>query len=141
MTPNTEFTHDVFISYRRVEPDLSWVREHLLPALKACGLKPFIDEVDFILGEPLVKELERGVTCCRYTLAVMTPAYQQSAWVEMESLMAQHLGIEQSTRRLIAVMREPCDPPLRIRFSLWLDMTNDSQFDAQIARLCTSLKT
>jgi hypothetical protein len=54
--------------------------------------------------------------------------------------MAQHLGIERAEHRLLAVMREPCDPPLLMRIGIWLDMKDDETFDAGIARLCAVLK-
>ena len=56
----------------------------------------------------------------------------------LETLMAQHLGLELAEKRLLAVMREPCDPPLRMRIAIWLDMTDDTTFSTDIARLCAA---
>ena len=33
------FEYDVFISYRWAEPDQTWVRQSLAPALQAAGLR------------------------------------------------------------------------------------------------------
>ena len=135
-----EFVYDAFISYRHREPDQSWVRNTLLPALEAAGLTICIDVRDFRLGGVLLKEMERAVIQSRYTLAVLSEAYLQSSFTEIENLMAQHLGLENKQRRLIALMREACDPSLLQQMRLWLDMTDDSQFETNLARLIAQLK-
>ncbi len=131
--------YDVFLSYRGVEPDRSWVRKKLEPALGAAGLQTFIDHRDFRLGEPLVLEMERAVEQSRYTLAVLTPAYEESSFTEIENVMADHLGLETKERRLLAVMREPTRPRLGLRTRLWLDMTDDDEFEVSLQRLVHEL--
>src|SRR4051794_36277414 len=120
MTPRPDtapppLTHDVFVSYRRQEPDRSWVLRRLVPALRADGLRVLLDEEDFRLGEPLTLAMTRGVETSRYTVAVLTEAYLKSTYTELESLMAEHLGLEQAQARLIGVMREHVEPRLSMR--------------------------
>ena len=136
----TDFHYDVFISYRQRDPDKTWVHQTLLPALEKTGVRVFIDLRDFRLGAPLVLEMTRAVESSRYTLAVLTPAYLESNFTELENVLAEHLGLEKSERRLLAVMREPCKPRLGMRARLWLDMTDDGQFDANLQRLTATLK-
>lgn len=131
--------YDVFLSYRSEEPDRSWVRKVLRPALEAAGLRAFIDHRDFRLGEPLVLEIARAVEQSRYTLSVLTPRYLESNFTELESVLAEHLGLEASQRRLLAVMRESARPRLGMRARLWLDMTDDSEFEETIQRLVYEL--
>lgn len=135
----TDFRYDVFISYRQRDPDKTWVHQTLLAALEKNGLHVFIDIRDFRLGAPLVLEMARAVESSRYTLAVLTPAYLESNFTELENVLAEHLGLEKSERRLLAIMRESCKPRLGMRARLWLDMTNDQQFDANIQRLVAEL--
>jgi hypothetical protein len=132
--------YDVFISYRQKEPDRSWVRRTLLPRLEADGLKVCIDFRDFHLGAPIIKEMQRAVLESRYSLAVLTPEYLASNFTDFENVLAQHLGLEKGQRRLLAVMREPCDPELRIAARLWLDMTDDGEFETAVARLVGELR-
>jgi hypothetical protein len=134
------FRYDVFLSYRQRDPDKTWVQKKLLPGLEATGLRGCIDVRDFRLGAPLVAEMARAVETSRYTLMVLTPAYLTSNFTEFENLLAEHLGLEQHERRLLAVMREQCAPPLRMRFRLWLDMSDDAQFDIALARLAHELR-
>ena len=138
--PSTDFAYDVFVSYRHTEPDLSWVRKKLVPCLEAEGLRPFVDYKHFKLGAPLVLEMARGVESCRYTLAVLSPKYLESNFTELENVLAEHLGLENSERRLIAVMIESCKPRLGMRARLWLSMLNDAEFDANIATLVNALR-
>jgi hypothetical protein len=134
------FAYDVFISYRHQEPELSWVRKTLLPRLRAEGLNVCIDHDCFRLGAPLVLEMARAVEQSRYTLAVLSPAYLRSNFAELEGVLAEHLGLEQGQRRLLMIVREPCTPRLGMRARLWLDMTDDAEFESGIARLADELR-
>lgn len=128
------------MSYRQQEPDKTWVRKILLPGLEAEGLRACIDYRDFRLGAPLINEVQRAVESSRYTLAILSPAYLTSNFTELENVLAEHLGLEKSQRRLLCVMREPCTPRLGIRARLWLDMSDDSEFDTHLARLAYELR-
>ena len=138
--PSNDFAYDVFVSYRQREPDLSWVRKKLVPRLEAEGLRPFVDYKHFKLGAPLVLEMARGVESSRYTLAVLSPQYLESNFTELENVLAEHLGLENSERRLIAVMIESCKARLGMRARLWLNMMNDAEFDANIDALVNALR-
>ncbi len=138
--PSNDFPFDVFISYRQREPDLSWVRKKLAPRLEAEGLRVFVDYKDFKLGAPLVLEMARGVESSRYTLAVLSPAYLESNFTELENVLAEHLGLENSERRLIAAMIDRCKPRLGMRARLWLGMMSDAEFDSNIDSLVHALR-
>jgi TIR domain len=131
---------DVFVSYRHQDPDGPWVREVLVERLRAAGLRVLLDVDGFRLGMPLVLEMARGVEQSRSTLAVLSPAYLASNFTELESVLAEHLGLELSQRRLVAVLREPCRPRLGIRARLWLDMTTDEEVARNLPRLVAELR-
>jgi hypothetical protein len=132
--------YDVFISYRQQDPDGAWVRGVLVERLRAAGLRVFIDYESFRPGAPLVLEMARGVEQSRYTLAVLSPAYLESNFTELESVLAEHLGLELSQRRLLMVRRAPCEPRLGLRARLWLDMTNDEEVSRNLPRLVAALR-
>jgi hypothetical protein len=138
--PADRYAYDVFLSYRAQEPDRSWVRKTLRPTLEAGGLRVCIDHRDFRMGEPLLLELERAVEQSRYTLAVLTPGYLESGFAELESVLAQHLGLEAGQRRLLTVIRASCRPRLGMRAQLALDMTDDDEFAENLARLSYELR-
>jgi hypothetical protein len=135
-----DVAYDVFVSYRQQDPDGSWVRAVLVQRLRTAGLRVFIDYESFRLGAPLVLEMARGVEQSRYTLAVLSPAYLQSNFTELESVLAEHLGLEMSQRRLLVVRRVPCRPRLGLRARLWLDMTNEEEVDRNLPRLIMALR-
>lgn len=140
MPTTSKFIYDAFISYRQQEPDKTWVHETLVPRLKKEGLCIFIDYQNFRLGAPLVEEIERAVEQSRYTLAILSPAYLESNFTDLENVLAQHLGLEKSQRRLIPIMRQACKPRLGIAARLWLDMTNDREFESNVTRLIFELQ-
>ena len=80
------------------------------------------------------------MTESRYTIAVLTPEYLTSNFTEFENIIAQYLGLEQSQRRFIGLLRKPCTPRLGIRALYYLDMSDDSEFDLGIARLAAQLR-
>jgi hypothetical protein len=134
------FTYDAFISYRQQEPEKSWVRNVLVPNLESEDLKIFVDHRDFRLGANLITEMTNGVEKSRYTIAVLTPSYLKSGFTEFESILAEHLSLEKSQRRLIVIMREKCKPRLSMRAKLWLDMSNDAEFLVTFPKLVSQLK-
>lgn len=142
MSPTTPY--DFFISYRHKDPDKTWVRKTLVPALEAKGLRALIDYRDFRLGAPLVTEMARAVEESRFTVAVITSLYIQSNFTELENVMAKQLGLEKSQIRLIGVLRDKDldinQVRLDIRASLMLDMTDDDEFEVLVERLAGALK-
>src|SRR5215216_6073242 len=135
-----EFTYDTFVSYRHQEPDKTWVRRTFIPALEAAGLRVCVDHRDFRLGAPLVMEMARAVEQSRTTVAVLSPAYLEGRFAELENVLAEHLGLEERTVRLIYVVREPCEPPLRMRARLRLDLTTEEEIADGVPRLIAELR-
>ena len=79
----------------------------------------------------------------------MKPAHQMStcdnscACIQSRldlSLLAEHLGLERSQRRLLAVLRKDCTPRLGMRARLWLDVTDNDAFETNIAGLVYELR-
>jgi hypothetical protein len=55
-------------------------------------------------------------------------------------VIAQQLGLEQTQRRFLGLLREPCTPRLGIRALYYLDMSDDDEFNLGIARLTAQLR-
>jgi hypothetical protein len=131
---------DAFVSYSHEEPDRTWVRERLVPALDLHQVAVFADYRHFRLGQPIITEIERAVDQSRFTLAVLSPPYLRSTFAQLESVLAEHVGLEEGSRRLIGILRRQCHPRLSIRARLWLDMTIDDQFESRIERLVREIR-
>jgi hypothetical protein len=90
--PIDTIAYDAFVSYRHQEPDKTWVRRFFVPALETAGLSVCVDHRDFQLGAPLVTEMARAVEQSRTTVAVLTPAYLDGRFTELENVLAEHVG-------------------------------------------------
>ncbi|ESA37115.1 tir domain-containing protein [Leptolyngbya sp. Heron Island J] len=129
----------VFISYQATGEDKQWVRKLLLPHLESAGLKVCLD-TRFPLGVPIITSMERAVQQSQYTVVVLSPNYLESDFSDFESLLSQHLGLEQSKSRLILLKREHCEPRLGLRMLMMLDMTDEDEFETNINRLVHQLR-
>ena len=137
MSQALEFEYDVFISYS--SHDKEWVRNDLLNRIEGAGFRAFIDFRDFARGAPSIKEMERGVVRCRKTLLILTPAYVESAWCELETIMLQTLSPANQDLRLIPVLKSRCSKPLRIGALTHIDFTENADLDLAWTQLLGSL--
>lgn len=133
----TTLAYDVFISYSHADRD--WVRQELLPRLEGAGLKACIDSRDFEPGAPRVNEMERAVVTSRKTLLVLTPAYLANAWDEFGNLMLQTLDPAGRKRRLIPLLKEPCDLPPRIDYLIPVNFSEADDIEDSWSRLLSAL--
>lgn len=117
--------YDLFISYSHKDAD--WVRSEFVPRLEHHGFRVFIDYRDSKAGALLVEEIADAVERTRRTVAVLTPAYIQSEWTRLESAMAQTLDPGAAARKLIPVLRQDCDIPLRLRVLYFRDLRKDDE--------------
>ncbi|HEY2711846.1 MAG TPA: toll/interleukin-1 receptor domain-containing protein [Chthoniobacterales bacterium] len=118
--------YDVFISYRWVDPEMSWVRDHLVPALQAAGLRTLLDVEDFVPGRDLILEMDRAGRESRRVLCVLSPAYfEGDRMVSFESLTARRMNPTGSESRLIPLLIHPTKLPEWIRGLVPIDWTND----------------
>lgn len=129
--------YDVFISYSR--RNSAWVRNELLPKLEAQGVRVCIDFRNFALGAPLISEIERAVLESRKTLLVLTPDYLASQWTEFENLLVATLDPAARARRMLSLMLEPCELPLRLRQLIYLDFSHGGDLTFEWSRLLTAI--
>lgn len=104
------FTYDVFISYRRENPDKAFTEE-LDRRLQACGFKVAIDRRDFEPNKHFVSEIDRCITNSRYTFLVISPRYFDSGNTEKEAVMSTVLSMADRTDRVVPVIIESVHLP------------------------------
>jgi hypothetical protein len=88
VSSDKDFRYDVFLSYRWVEPDESWVRYELYPALQRAGLRVCLDVEDFAPGRDVMLEMDRAGTQSRHILCVLSPEYfegNRMTWFESQA--------------------------------------------------------
>jgi hypothetical protein len=119
--------YDVFISYRWIDPDQTWVREQLAPALRNAGLTVLLDVDDFVPGRDLLLEMTRAEHDSRRLLCVLSPDYfDGNRMVAFESLMARRLDPSGSEPRLILLILRSSEVPEWLRGLIPIDWTNSS---------------
>lgn len=133
----TEFKYDVFVSYSSVNKE--WVRKTFVPILEKAGLKVCDYYRDFDPGAPIVKEMERAILESRKTILILSPAYLNSGWTEFENLMLQSLDAANQERRLLPVIYEKCDLPLRFRYMNCVNFDNPDDAEIEWQRLSRAL--
>jgi hypothetical protein len=137
MTETTNYRYDVFISYSH--KDKVWVRNILLPTLENNKIKVAIDFRDFEPGAPSIMEMERVVKESRKVLLVLTPNYLNSAWSEFESTMISTLDPGARQRRILPILLQKCDIPLRINHITYVDFTDPTMSRLQWENLIIAI--
>ena len=83
--------------------------------------------------------MENAVATSRHTLLVLTPAYLASEWTMYEQILTQTqdpIGLRQRT---IPVLRQPCEPPMRIAMLTYADLTGKRDAEAEFAKIVRAL--
>jgi Family of unknown function (DUF7019)/TIR domain len=128
--------HDVFISYRWVEPDRTWVREQLAPALRNSGLSVLLDVDDFVPGRDLILEMTRAGHESRHVLCVLSPDYfEGNRMVALEGLMARRLDPSGSEPRLIPLVLRSSELPEWLRGLIPVDWTEPASYGREWRKL------
>jgi hypothetical protein len=68
----------VFISYSHRQAQ--WVRDRLLPVLRAGGAEPLVDNERMVGREPVVGQMDALQDQSEFTVAVITADYQASSY-------------------------------------------------------------
>jgi len=112
--------YDVFVSYSHADGD--WVTKTLVPFLEFRGFKVCIDARDFVAGALGIDEMQRAVLQSRHIVAVLSKNYVASAWSAFESAMAQSLDPNAAARKIVPVLIDECELPLRLRIIHYRDL-------------------
>lgn len=139
MKPSFDFRYDVFVSYSH--KDVIWVNGWLVPRLESFGVSVCVDYRDFEPGAPSLNEMERAVQTSRKILLVISSNFLESEWTEFEALMAQTLDPAARKRRVIPLLLEKTELPLRLSTLTYLNFSNPEAEEDQLERLVQAVKT
>jgi len=127
-----DYQYDLFVSCARI--DCAWVDGYLLAAL-GLSADRIITKQGFCPGASLTKEFERAVKRSRYTVLVLGPAYLSDEWSMFGEQLAAHASVAEPSNRIIPLLKEKCELPLRIDFRVHLDFTDEDSWEVGVARL------
>lgn len=118
--------YDVFVSY--CPTDQEWVRLELVPRLESAALKVCLDERDFVLGVPVLNNLESAVKSSRYTLLVLTQAWLEGEWAQLAAQLTQVMDPSGRHRKLIPVqLQHSLTKPEWLSRLTYVDLSADDQ--------------
>lgn len=138
---DSNIIYAVFISYRWVEPDMTWVRKHFRPALERAGLKVCLDVKDFVPGRNLILEMARVGRESRRAVSVVSPAYfDGNRFAQFESLMLRADDPAGMESRLIPFILRPCEIPDWLRGLISVDWTNEESLENEWTKLLAALE-
>ena len=134
------FDYDVFVSYRWVEPDQTWVRKELVPALDSAGLKVCLDVQDFIPGRDLILEMTRAGKQSHRAICVLSPDYfEGNRFVNFESLMVRRGDPSAHDSCLIPIILRKCTVPDWLSGLIAVDWTTPGNHRREWAKLLMAL--
>ncbi|MFL6284975.1 MAG: toll/interleukin-1 receptor domain-containing protein [Pyrinomonadaceae bacterium] len=139
-----KFELDVFISYRRVCPDLEWVQKDLYDALKKAGLEVWLDRWNGEPGERIPAQTERALRQSRRAVCVISPAYikelrKRSGWLtrEFETIFDSN---QSENSRLIPLLLGSEKIPERIESLVAINLANPATHEQEWERLLNALE-
>lgn len=137
------FRYDAYLSYADRPPDSTWVWETLIPRLERAGLRVVVSGASQDPGVPLVVSAERGIRQSKRTLIVLSQAYLEDNMADFENVVAQSMGIEEGSYRLLPVKLGPFDRarlPVRLAMLATLDLTHPGRAERELDRLAEVLR-
>jgi hypothetical protein len=125
------------------EPDATWVWETLLPRLEAAGLRVAVSGDVEAPGVARVVNIERGLEQAKRTVMVLSEAYLADNMADFENVLAQTMGIQEGTYRLLPVRIGPFAEeqlPARLSMLTTLTMTHPRRAERAFGRLVDALQ-
>ena len=137
------FRYDVYISYVDEGADAEWVWGKLVPRLEAEGLSVAVSDDVQQPGVARVVNVERGIKQARRTLVVLSNKYLANNMGGFENILAQTLGIDEGTWRVLPVKIEEIDQgrlPVRLGLLASANLAHPTRADREFGRLIKALK-
>lgn len=119
---------DFFVSYTGA--DRAWAA-WIAWELEAAGYGVLVQEWDFVPGSNWPVGMERGVTECERTVAVLSPAYLKSVYGRQEWQAVQAADPAGLARKLLPVRVAPCRPNGLLASLVSLDLVDLSKDEAR----------
>lgn len=135
------YTHDIFLSHNGV--DKTWT-ERLASDIEAnlddSQLKVFFDKWDIIPGSDVPVELEKALKESRYIGLVMSPESFTSEWVSLEVSTSIFRDPAARQRKIIPLLRRPCEIPFILQRLNRIDFTNDLNYENSLQILLATIR-
>lgn len=138
-----DFLYDAYISYVDREPDSVWIWNTLVPRLENAGLRIAVSGDVADPGVYRVVNVERGIRQSKRTVIALSETYLADHMADFENVLAQTMGIEEGTYRLLPVKIAPIENvklPTRLSLLTMLDLTHTYRAEREFERLVRALQ-
>ena len=142
-TDEQGFRYDAYISYVDREPDATWVWDTLVPRLEGAGLRIAVSDDVEEPGVARVVNVERGIKQAKRTVVALSEAYLVDYVADFENVLAQTMGIQEGSYRLLPVKIEAVDQgqlPVRLGMLTTLNLSHPRRAGREFDRLVRALK-
>ena len=126
----------VFLSHS--SKDKEFVRE-LFRRLTRDGVNCFFDEESIEWGTNFILSLEQGIDTCEFFVAVLSPDFVQSKWVELERTSAIADDPAGLGRKMRPLLLQPCELPRFLRQIQQFDVSTRVLFEKNYPKICAGL--
>ena len=100
---------DFFVSYTKADTRwAAWISWEL----EAAGFRVLVDTWDFVPGSNWQATMQKGVTECERTIALVSPAYLHSVYGQLEWQVAHAADPRGEARKLIPIRVAECPLPM-----------------------------
>jgi hypothetical protein len=137
------FRYDAYVSYVDQEPDATWVWDTLVPRLEDAGLRIAVSGDVEEPGVARVVNIERGITQAKRTVVVLSETYLADYVADFENVLAQTMGVQEGTYRLLPVKIAPIDEgrlPTRLSMLTKLNLAHRRRAGREFGRLVRTLR-
>jgi len=137
------FRYDAYISYVDRVPDSAWVWNALVPRLEGAGLRIAVSGDVEEPGVARVVNVERGIKQSKRTVVVLSETYLADYMADFENVLAQTMGIQEGSYRLLPVKFEEIDEgqlPTRLSMLTTLNLAHPHRADREFNRLVQALQ-
>jgi len=137
------FRYDAYISYVDKGVDSQWVWETLVPKLEAAGVRVAVSGDVEEPGVARVVNIERGIRQAKRTVIVLSERYLADNLADFENTLAQTMGIQEGTYRLLPVKIEDVEEnrlPTRLGMLTTLNLKQSQRAEREFQRLIQALQ-
>jgi len=109
--------------------------------LLLAGATVWFDEAEIKIGDSIIRKIEEGINKCDYLGVVLSKKAVASVWVRREVEMALTQEIIKDNVKVLPILLENCDIPGFLLGKLYADLRKDGNYQQELEKIISRLKT
>lgn len=108
----------VFISHSHKDKPFA---AQLSKALQVAGVEVWIDEMEILPGDNIVKKIDQGLSSSDAIIVLLSKSFVSSRWAMQELSIFTARSISEQNIRILPILLEDCDLPIYLRDKIYID--------------------